>query len=145
MKAVASYQEDYLKQLNQCAGEIVTGLFGGRYTTVQLTEDLRVMTVAPETRKLIEASDTSQGSLELFYLALRLALTGLFSSGGQQLFLIMDEPFANLDHPRTLRFLEFLNEQAREKQVIVMTCREEVLSHLPADTHIIDLSASCSA
>jgi uncharacterized protein YhaN len=145
MEAVEGYQDDYLQQLNQCAGEIVTGLFGGRYTTVQLTEDLRLMTVAPETRKLIEASDTSQGSLELFYLALRLALTELFSSGEQKLFLIMDEPFANLDSPRTLRFLEFLNGQAREKQVIVMTCREEVLNHLPTDTHIIDLQASCPA
>jgi len=140
--AVSGYQQDYLSKLNHRAREIVDKLFAGRYHTVNLNENLEIMTVAPGVMKMISVDRTSQGTMELFYLALRLALSEMLSRGPGGIFLVLDEPFANLDMPRLQRLIDFLEIVAREKQVIVFTCREEVLNLLPPGTHLVSLEQS---
>lgn len=138
-EAVSRYQKDYLSRLNQLTSRVVNTVFGGRYRTVNLTENLEIMTIAPETMKLIRAEQTSRGTVELLYLSLRVALSEILSSSVEDLFLVLDEPFANLDTCRLRQFIAFLEKIAGIRQVIVLTCREEVLKNLPLTANVINL------
>ncbi|MCR4399312.1 MAG: AAA family ATPase [Syntrophomonadaceae bacterium] len=138
-EAVSGYQKDYLGKLNHRVSRIAAELFGGRYSTVNLTEDLGLTAIAPETMKMVPVDSTSQGTLEMFYLALRLALADLMSGGRSPVFLVLDEPFANLDDQRARRLLDFLGKVAGSQQVILFTAREDLLPAAPPQAHIVRL------
>ncbi len=67
----------------------------------------------------------STGAKDQVYLAIRLALADYFSTKGERIPLILDDPFATADDQRFLRAMEYLTgEVAGEHQVMILTCHE---------------------
>ena len=63
----------------------------------------------------------SAGQADLIVLGMRFALVdALFSK--EKPFVILDDPFVNLDGQRTAQALEFLRELGKERQIIYLTC-----------------------
>lgn len=66
----------------------------------------------------------STGARDLLHLACRLALAHFLSGGGLDLPLILDDPFAHCDDPRTIAAMQVLLESiAPEHQVILLACQ----------------------
>ena len=66
----------------------------------------------------------SAGTLDLMYLAVRLAVCRLALPEGENCPLIIDDALVNLDESRQEQAMELLKQIARERQVILFTCRE---------------------
>ena len=65
----------------------------------------------------------SAGTLDLMYLAVRLAVCELAMPDGEPCPLILDDALVNLDEDRLDQAMELLKKIAQERQVILFTCR----------------------
>lgn len=85
-----------------------------------LNRDIQ-MEQAEENDKVHVAEGYSTGSCDLIDFCMRLALVDtLFES--EQPFLILDDPFVNLDAERMDKALELLNVMAASKQIVYFVC-----------------------
>ena len=98
----------YLEKLTEVTGE-----------KVFISPELKV-----QLERLGEARDLayfSAGQSDTVMLCMRLALMdALFTE--EKPFVILDDPFVNLDDERTAKALELLQELGRERQIIYLTC-----------------------
>jgi uncharacterized protein YhaN len=69
----------------------------------------------------------SKGTVDQIYLALRLALVDALSATGEPAPMLLDDPFANYDDGRLRVTLELMQEVAQRNQVLLFTCREDVV------------------
>lgn len=77
-------------------------------------------------REMGEARDSecySSGNRDLFDICLRMALIDAMYAD-EKPFVILDDPFVNLDKKKTEKAMSFLNEVSRDYQVIYFTCHE---------------------
>ena len=144
--ALASYEEEIraielaLSRIQELAGSIyhesgadfekevsalLSGLTDGHYTRISLDDKNMVMLNTPD--KLLTLEQVSYGTMQQVYFALRLAAAGLLS-GGSEVPIILDEPFAMYDEKRLESALRILSGSAR--QVILFTCQSRELDIL---------------
>ena len=71
-----------------------------------------------------EAEYLSAGTLDLMYLAVRLAVCALAMPEGESCPLIIDDALVNFDEQRTKQAMRLLRQIAKERQVILFTCHE---------------------
>lgn len=117
-------QNRFSPRLGELAAEYMSVLTGGRYDSVMIARDFSAM--ARESGESIARSSAylSAGTLDLLYLAVRLAVCELALPEGENCPLILDDVLVNLDEERTAKALELLGEISRNRQVILFTCRE---------------------
>ena len=70
-----------------------------------------------------DSSYLSAGTMDLLYLAVRLAVCKLALPEGEPCPLIIDDALVNLDETRLAQAMDLLKEIAKERQVILFTCR----------------------
>ena len=63
----------------------------------------------------------SAGQADMVMLGMRFALVDALFRGTKP-FVILDDPFVNLDDSHTARALELLKKLARDRQIIYLTC-----------------------
>ena len=102
-------------------GRWLERLSGGRYNqaTLQDSGDPRIS--GPGEIALRAPEELSQGTQDLAYLSLRLALCELVFAD-ETVPLIVDEPAAHLDPERHARLVTALAEISAHRQVVVLTC-----------------------
>ena len=104
------------------AEEIFTRLTHGRYCELNLTRNLEVSAV-PEgeavARKLLSLS---RGAADQAWLSVRLALGETLGAKGTPL--ILDDVLAMYDDLRAETAIEFFAEEAKNRQIILLTCRK---------------------
>lgn len=128
---------EFAPKLHQAMGEIVGRITGDRYRQVRIDEAMAIRAIAADDRT-VELLSLSGGTVDQFYLSLRLALLDLVTEGQEPVPLLLDDPFVQYDDARAAAAIAFLAEASRERQVILMTChRREV--DLAAAGHLIDL------
>ena len=72
----------------------------------------------------LDALKLSSGTRDQLYLALRLAVCKvLLDQGDETVPIVLDDPFVNYDDRRAACGMKLLREIARERQVILLTCR----------------------
>ena len=87
----------------------------------------RDFTARTRTKDDVVARDSeylSAGTLDLMYLAVRLAVCELALPDGEPCPLILDDALVNLDEERFAQAMELLKRIARDRQVILFTCRQ---------------------
>jgi uncharacterized protein YhaN len=115
MKKAARYLEEEM-------GEDVARITGGRYRRIQVDESELTFNVwAPERNGWVDVDDLSQGTLDQFYLAARLALVRQVTQRKNPP-LVFDDPFITFDDTRARRALGLLKSMATDHQVIYLTC-----------------------
>ena len=117
----------------------------GRYTDVTVDpDDLQVRVRAPS-GAWREADRLSHGTAEQVYLLLRAALAQYLVTTGESCPLILDDPTAYADTPRTIAILQVLHHLSADRQVIIFSHDTQVLAWAREALHssrdkIIELS-----
>lgn len=122
--ADAELQSRFSPQLGRLAAEYMSIMTGGRYSDVLINSDLSAKARANGETVAHEAGYLSTGTLDLLYFAVRLAVCELALPKGEPCPLIIDDALVNLDPERTKQAMSLLRELARERQIILFTCRE---------------------
>ncbi len=110
--------------LNSSMSKIIAGLTAGRYTDLRGDDRLLLQTSDPESGDVKNALMLSGATADQMYLALRLAMAGLLSAGGESLPLVMDEVFSLYDDNRTSLALKYLHNTYENGQVLIFTCKQ---------------------
>lgn len=133
-----TYKNPFAPLLNQKVSQWLEVITKGRYQSVKVDEALNVWVLEEETRQMVAITQLSRGTLDLFYLALRIAISELIHAE-DPCPLILDEPFAHFDDERlsaALGVLESLN-----RQVILFSCQRREAQMAP-QAHVIDISVN---
>lgn len=129
-----SYQEGR-DEIQAAVSEIFSGVTGGKYDRLEVTESGEVFLYAKERR--LRPWQLSRGAMEQLYFALRLG-TGRCILEEEPMPILLDETFCAYDDLRLGRTLQWLARQ--EEQVILFTCRKrelELLRELGIEHHRI--------
>lgn len=117
-------QSRFSPELGKVAARYMSIVTGGRYTDVMINRDFSAMTRADGDAVAHDAEYLSAGTLDIMYLAVRLAVCELALPDGEPCPLIIDDALVNLDEERTAQAMKLLGEIARERQVILFTCKK---------------------
>lgn len=127
-EADESYRRDVVPRLNQKVARFIRRFSEGRYGEAAVGQEkgpkagLRPSVRTPGDGQFRPPAALSQGTGDLVYLALRLALAELLP--GEVAPLILDDPSVNLDTGRTRGVLGALAELSERRQVLYLTCHE---------------------
>jgi uncharacterized protein YhaN len=94
----------------------------GRISRVQIESDGNIEITLPE-KKGISSTSLSQGTSDILYLSLRLALLD-FIQIGKNLPIILDDSLVHLDSMRQKRAFEFLKTSGESRQIFYLTTSE---------------------
>ena len=117
-------QTRFSPQLGRVAAQYMSAVTGGRYEDVLINRDFSARTRTKGDAVARDAEYLSAGTLDLMYLAVRLAVCELAMPDGEPCPLILDDALVNLDETRFQQAIELLKQIARERQVILFTCRQ---------------------
>ena len=116
-------QSRFSPQLGRLASEYMSAVTGGRYEDVLINRDFSARTRTRDDAIARDSEYLSAGTLDLMYLAVRLAVCELAMPDGEPCPLILDDALVNLDEDRLDQAMALLKKIAQERQVILFTCR----------------------
>ena len=117
-------QSRFSPQLGKLAASYMSAVTDGRYEDVFINRDFTARTRTKDDIVPREAEYLSAGTLDLMYLAVRLAVCELALPEGEPCPLILDDALVNLDEVRFGQAMELLKKIAKDRQVILFTCRQ---------------------
>jgi len=120
-QASLTLQQKFAPRITRRAQELFSRMTGGRYDRLTLDADFSVQTAARDEVTLHRALFRSEGTVDQLYLALRLAVAEALTPEAP---LVLDDALARFDDDRQAAAMEILGEMAKEKQVILFTCRQ---------------------
>ena len=122
-EASMEIRHDFAPGLNSRMGSIAAGLTGQKYKDLRGDGELSLRAALPGSGEVKNVLLLSGGTADQMYLAMRLAMTELLTSGSECLPLIMDEVFSQFDDNRTALALKYLHDEYRENQILIFTCK----------------------
>ena len=123
-QADAELQSRFSPALGRLAADYMAQVTGGRYADVLIDRDFSARTRTQGDSVARESEYLSAGTLDLMYLAVRLAVCELAMPEGEPCPLIIDDALVNLDETRLDQAMLLLREIAKKRQVILFTCRK---------------------
>ena len=117
-------QSRFSPALGKLAAEYMSAVTGGRYLDVLINRDFTARTRTSGDSIARESEYLSAGTLDLMYLAVRLAVCELALPEGENCPLIIDDALVNLDETRLEQAMELLKKISRDRQVILFSCRK---------------------
>ena len=103
------------------AEEIFTRLTHGRYGELNLTRNLEISAVPEGEAVARRLLSLSRGAADQAWLSVRLALGEALGKEGTPL--VLDDVLAMYDDSRAETAIEFLAEEAKKRQIILLSCR----------------------
>lgn len=103
------------------AGKLLAAMTGEKYPTLLLDPELQLSVREAEGTVMRPAAAMSCGTADQMYLALRLAMSHQLLP--EQVPLILDDALVNFDDARTRAAIALLKQEAKDRQVILFTCR----------------------
>lgn len=122
-EADGEIQSRFSPRLGELAAEYMSAMTGGKYTSVMINRDFTARAGTTEDAVSREAQYLSGGTLDLMYLAVRLAVCVLALPEGEKCPIILDDALVNLDPEREAQAMELLKKLAGERQIILFSCR----------------------
>ena len=137
-------QRDFAPRLQNEISNVIKQITAGKYFEVKANEKLNLNVIDPGVGKIISIEKLSMGTIDQFYLALRIALSNVLGEGSEKVPLIIDEAFVQYDDIRMLNVLEFLLEISKFRQIIIFTCQSREVEAIKRigtdDVKVIELS-----
>ena len=112
-------------ELSKLAAEYMSEMTGGRYEDVLIGSDFSARARAVDDSEAHAAEYLSAGTMDLLYLAVRLAVCELALPLGEPCPLILDDVLVNLDNTRYEQAMNLLKKLALRRQIVLFTCRRE--------------------
>ncbi len=122
-EADADIQSRFSPVLGQTAANYMSLITGGKYDSILINRDFSAKTKADGDTVARQTEYLSAGTLDLMYLAVRLAVCEMALPEDANCPLILDDTLVNLDNERTAQAMKLLGEIAKTRQVILFTCR----------------------
>lgn len=122
--ADADIQSRFSPELGRLAAQYMSVVTDGRYEGVLINRDFTAKTRLAGDTVPRETEYLSAGTLDLMYLAVRLAVCTLALPENSSCPLILDDTLVNLDATRTAQAMKLLGEIAKQRQVILFTCKQ---------------------
>lgn len=122
--ADSDIQSRFSPELGKLAAHYMSVVTDGRYESVLINRDFSAKTKLADDTVPRETEYLSAGTLDLMYLAVRLAVCTLALPENSDCPLILDDTLVNLDAERTKQAMKLLGEIAKQRQVILFTCKE---------------------
>ena len=116
-------QSRFSPELGRVAAEYMSYVTGGRYEGLMLNRDFSAMAKTTDDAIARKSEYLSAGTIDLMYLAVRLAVCELALPEGEPCPLIIDDALVNMDDTRYEQAIKLLGEIAKQRQVILFTCR----------------------
>jgi DNA repair exonuclease SbcCD ATPase subunit len=117
-------QSRFSPELGRVAAGYMSMVTSGRYADVLINRDFSAKTRTADDTIARDSEYLSAGTMDLMYLAVRLAVCELALPKGESCPLIIDDALVNLDETRLQQALELLRRISKERQVIVFSCRK---------------------
>ena len=124
-QADSEIQSRFSPELSRLAAQYMSEMTGGRYEDVMISQDFSAKARSRDDATAHEAEFLSAGTMDLMYLAVRLAVCELALPSGEPCPLIIDDALVNLDNTRYEQAMALLKKIALSRQVILFTCRRE--------------------
>ena len=122
--ADADIQGRFSPELGKLAAHYMSVVTDGRYEGVLVNRDFSAKTKLSGDTVPRETEYLSAGTLDLMYLAVRLAVCMLALPENSACPLILDDALVNFDAERTQQAMKLLREISKQRQVILFTCKE---------------------
>lgn len=124
--AIAAWESKSQPEVYARASALLADMTDGAWTTVSMSEEgrLQVKNDALVTREPVHLS---LGTCQQLYLALRIALLITADNVGRCIPIMADDILVNFDSKRRRAAARALAELAHHRQVIVLTCHEEIV------------------
>ena len=120
-EATRELQRRFAPRITAQAQEYLSRLTHGRYSRVLIGEDLSILAASQVETTLRSSQWRSDGTADLMYLALRLAVWVTLNPEGP---LVLDDAFVRLDDDRLKEVLALLAELSQSRQIILFSCQE---------------------
>lgn len=130
-----NYRDKYLHQIMEKTTEYFAQLTYGSYTKVFAPNKEHSFYAVASDRSRYHVNELSRGTMDQLYVSLRLAISDILSKEYRIPFII-DDGFIHFDSIRTRRMMELLRDISKEQQMIVFTCKKEIVNHVPASQTI---------
>lgn len=117
-------QSRFSPELGRVAAGYMSAVTGGRYADVLINRDFTAKIRTADDAVARDAEYLSAGTLDLMYLAVRLAVCELALPEGENCPLIIDDALVNLDETRQEQAMALLARIAKNRQVILFSCRK---------------------
>ncbi len=121
--ADADIQSRFSPELGKLAAQYMSMITEGRYESILINRDFSAKTKVGDDSVARETEYLSAGTLDLMYLAVRLAVCELALDSEQVCPLVLDDTLVNLDDNRTQQAMKLLREIAKKRQVILFSCK----------------------
>jgi uncharacterized protein YhaN len=125
-QAKRTYQQKYLTKVIECTSDFFQKITIGAYRKVFSPLEDRPFIVEAADGTHYHVKELSQGTIDQLYVALRLAVSVCISEKHALPFII-DDAFVHFDSVRTERITSLLYEIAKDHQIIVFTCKKDVI------------------
>ena len=138
-KAYETMKKDITPKFTSNLSKIIEKISMGKYKNVQFDE-VQGMIVEIQNGNYMRAENLSVGTIDELYLSLRLSAGADLSKEG--LPIILDETFAYFDNSRIENILKYLNEEYKDRQIILFTCtnrEKDVLDKLGIKFNTVNL------
>ena len=120
-------QEVLAPQLNAAVEQRFLRLCRRRYEEVKVDPDFQVWLREVNSGELRLTENLSRGTQDQLYFSMRFGILDLVSNEEEPCPSLLDEPFAAYDRIRLGEAFEVLTVEAARRQLILFTCREDLL------------------
>jgi len=120
-------QEVLAPQLNAAVEQRFLRLCTDRYEEIKVDPDFQVWVREIDSGELRLVEHLSRGTQDQIYFSMRFGIMDLVSSAEEPCPALLDEPFAAYDLVRLINAFEVLAREAETRQIILFTCREDLL------------------
>lgn len=124
-KSFESLENTFAVKLNEIASNIIFDITNGKYSKLYISNDFSIKVEDSKTKDLIDWKYLSSGTIDQFYLSLRLALIKLIVENQENRILLIDDIFIRFDEERMKNALELLTNNIHEFcQILIFTSKE---------------------
>ncbi len=119
-------RRSYGSALEKKAGEIFSGLTGGKYEGMQISKAFDINVEKSGVFGGKELAFLSSGTVDQAYLSLRLALSTLIFEDAERLPILLDDALTQYDDTRVSKAIEYLTEFSENGQTVMFTCHSSI-------------------
>nr|WP_276938603.1 AAA family ATPase [Helcococcus sueciensis] len=124
-KSFERLENNYSVKLNEISSNIINDITNGKYTKLYISNDFSIKVEDSKTKDLIDWKYLSSGTIDQFYLSLRLALIDLLIENDESKILLIDDLFIRFDEDRMRKALDLLiNKIEKFSQIFIFTSKE---------------------
>lgn len=134
----SSFEKEKQPEIIQYAGRYFKTITGGRYDAVRVSLGEKEVSVFDQRGAARGIDQLSRGTREQLLVSLRLGFIEAYEKKAEPLPVIVDEILVNFDAERAAQTAEILQEFAKERQILLLTCHESTAGFF-RDPHLVSL------